>query len=377
MRSWLCGFLLFLSCLLCTFAGAQSNLQFDTVLFPIISKYQTDYTGIAIGMVKNGKVVYQRGFGYADKKNKLPCTDTGIMEVASISKAMVGLAIAKAIELGYCHLDSPVNTMLPFPIVNPYAPHQQITLRQIVTHTSGIHDAPRFFWKTFQYSDYKDPDKSLVNFVKLFVSPGGKCYSKHNFHKAAMDRFPLDYSNLNAAIGALVVEHVSKMNFTAFMQTYIFEKASMMQTGWLFSQLEGQTLAQKYTSPGLKLRHYTIRSYPSSTLYTSVGDMNKLFMALAHPNNNGLFSSPQTLALLFNEKHPNDDYGIFWRRYGTSYGCTGINLGIEAVARYNPTTKSGYILIFNQTLKGKQNWVYRELTHYLDSQLVSSSISID
>ena len=333
---------------------AQSRYEIDSVISYIAEANAKSYTGLAIGIVQHKQVIYQKGFGVVNRKKGTPSTDTSIMEVASISKAIVGMAIAKVIEMGICNLDSPVHSMLPFNIVNPHAKDKLITLRQVVTHTSGIHDAPLFFWKTFQYTDFKDPDISLHDFVFAFLNPAGRYYHKRSFHEPGINSYPLDYSNLNAALGALVVEHVSKMKFNNFTQKYIFNPAGMLQTGWLFSQLNGKILAQKYTSNKLRLRFYTIRSYPSSTLFTSVADMNRLLLSLVNIDSNIVFKNPGTLLALFDDAHHKYEYGIFWKRYGRHYGCTGLNLGIEAVLRFNPESGSGYIIIFNQTLKGKR-----------------------
>ncbi|MDP1727937.1 MAG: serine hydrolase [Bacteroidota bacterium] len=345
---------------------AQSLYEIDSVISNIAAANAKLYTGLAIGIVQQKQIIYHKGFGVIDRKERTLCTDTSIMEVASISKAIVGMAIAKAIEMGFCHLDSPVNSMLPFNVVNPHAASKFITLRQVVTHTSGIHDTPGFFWKTFQYTDFEDPDVLLYDFVFAFLNPAGRYYNKRGFHKSGINGYPVDYSNLNAALGALMVEHVTKMKFSNFTQKYIFNKAGMSKTGWFFSQLVNKTPAQKYTSNKLRLRHYTIRSYPSSTLFTSVADMNNLLLSVANAVSNNVFDNPTTLSILFDDVSHKYDYGIFWKRYGKHYGCTGVNLGIEALLRFNPASGSGYIIIFNQTLKGKQKKIYTELERYVD-----------
>src|SRR5438045_135019 len=91
---------------LCSLQGyAQPRTTIDSLVSIIAAEHAELYTGLAIGIVQHNQVIYHQGFGFADKKAAMPCTDTTIMEVASVSKAIVGLAIAKAIEMGYCNLD--------------------------------------------------------------------------------------------------------------------------------------------------------------------------------------------------------------------------------------------------------------------------------
>ncbi|MBC7383866.1 MAG: serine hydrolase [Bacteroidia bacterium] len=347
-------------------SSAQSNISVDTTLRKILAQHGNKLTGMEVAVVQHGKVLYSKGFGYSDRASKMLCTDATMMEVASLSKAMVGLAIARLVEMDLCTLDSPINKMLPFAVVNPYALAEAITLRHVVTHTSGIHDAPQFFIHTMQYTDYKDPDIPLTNFVANFLSPTGKWYSKHSFNKRGAKPYPVDYSNLNAALAALVVEYLTGISFEQFTQQHIFNKAGMQHTGWFFKQLTGKHLAQKYMANGLRLRHYTIRSYPSSTLYTTATDISKLLCMLTAQNNNTAFGNGSTLSLVCDDRNNMYEYGIFWKRYGKAYGSTGMNLGIDARLRINPRSGTGYVIMFNQTLNKRNTRLRNAVAEYLD-----------
>ena len=96
--------------------------------------------GIGAAVIVNRQVAWMKGYGYADWQRTKPFTPTTIMNVGSIAKPFVGVAMMRAVQEGKLSLDADINTYLPFRVVNPYHPNEKITLRSLATHTSGITD---------------------------------------------------------------------------------------------------------------------------------------------------------------------------------------------------------------------------------------------
>ena len=94
--------------------------------------------GIGISIIVNGDIILSKGFGYADIENKIPFTDSTIMNIASISKTFIGVSMMYAVEKGLVSLDDDVNKYLSFKIVNPHRPDKKITLRHLLGHRSSI-----------------------------------------------------------------------------------------------------------------------------------------------------------------------------------------------------------------------------------------------
>src|SRR5439155_10273285 len=92
---------------------------------------------LSIALVDDQRIVWARGFGFADPKAKKPATAETVYRVGSVSKLFTDIAIMRLVEQGKLDLDAPVTKYLPdFKPVNPY--DKPITLRQLMTHRSGL-----------------------------------------------------------------------------------------------------------------------------------------------------------------------------------------------------------------------------------------------
>ena len=85
--------------------------------------------GVGAAIIVDRKVVWMKGYGFADKAQSSPFTPHTVMNIASISKTFTGVALMRAVEEGKFSLDADINTYLPFKVVNPYFPGARITLR--------------------------------------------------------------------------------------------------------------------------------------------------------------------------------------------------------------------------------------------------------
>lgn len=114
-----------------------------TKIDSIIQKAMTDYPvpGLAICVVKNGQVVYSKGFGFADLVSKQPVTPQSLLIQASLTKSMTAMAIMQLAEQGKIDLDQPVTTYLPdFTMAD--ARYKAITVRMLLSHRAGLPDSP-------------------------------------------------------------------------------------------------------------------------------------------------------------------------------------------------------------------------------------------
>src|SRR5215471_14854286 len=109
--------------------------------------------GLAVGIVRHGKVAYAKGFGLMTLgQPDKPVTATTLFHMASITKPFVATAIMQLVEQGKLDLDAPVTKYLPyFRLADPR--YRLITVRQLVTHTSGMPDVKDYEWSRPQYDD--------------------------------------------------------------------------------------------------------------------------------------------------------------------------------------------------------------------------------
>ena len=133
---------------------------------------ETGIVGIGASIIIDKKVVWAKGYGYADKENGKPFTTSTIMNIASISKTFTGVCIMQAVEEGKVSLDEDINNYLPFKVINPNFPSEKITLRHLATHTSGITDRNPFYGDSTYYYGGRKPEP-LGAFLKDYFAKGG------------------------------------------------------------------------------------------------------------------------------------------------------------------------------------------------------------
>ena len=168
-------------------------------------RQQYDNIGLAVVVVKDGKIVYADNFGYnpdlEDPTKGTPIRKDDMFYIASVSKTFVGTAIMQLVEQGILSLDDDVNGYLDFSLRNPRFPDVPITIRMLLCHRSSLK-------KGAVYDDFDKVNPERAGDVSHLFNdyPPGK--------KA-------DYSNLGFAILGAVVEKVSGLRYDVYVQKNI------------------------------------------------------------------------------------------------------------------------------------------------------------
>lgn len=129
--------------------------------------------GLAIGIVKDEQI-FADGFGVKSIETQEPVTANSLFHIASISKTFVATAIVQLAEQGKLELGAPLITYLPDFILADER-YRQITVRQMLSHTSGMPDTDDYGWAHPEYDD-----QALERYVrsladeKLIAAPGEK-----------------------------------------------------------------------------------------------------------------------------------------------------------------------------------------------------------
>ena len=120
---------------------------FEEKLVPIIEQVIDGYglAGLGVGIVKEGEVLFAQGFGKRNIDTGEPVTDRSLFHLASVSKSFVSTAIVQLWEGGHLDLDAPVKRYLPYFKLKG-GDSEQITLRQLLSHTGGLPDTDDFGW---------------------------------------------------------------------------------------------------------------------------------------------------------------------------------------------------------------------------------------
>ena len=354
---------------------APTNLQ-DSIDRTIERRMQeARIVGLGAAIIVNRKVVWTKGYGFADKERARPFRPNTIMNIGSISKTITGAALMRAVQDGKLSLDDDINKHLPFKVANPYFPNESITLRQLATHTSSIKDRGSVYAGAYHFG--RDSPETLGEFLHDYFASGGKNYSKENFLDAKPGRHR-EYSNIAAALAGYIVELAVGEKFNAYTRRTIFAPLRMHDTGWLMSEVDLTRHSNLYIAQGLALpiELYGLSTYPDGGLRTSVEDLSRFFIALL---NDGAFdgvrilqknSVDEMLRFQYGAANRPDNVelsgagsvnsGIFWatKESLTRIGHNGADPGLVTMMLSDVDKQIGVILFVNTATRQEDGAVY-------------------
>ncbi|MBL7870433.1 MAG: serine hydrolase [Cyclobacteriaceae bacterium] len=210
-------FLLYLSITAQSQNPAQQVKEFDAYVESSRKLYQVP--GLAITVVKDGKVIFKKGYGVQQLGRTNQVDTQTLYACASTTKAMTATCMGILVDEGKVKWDDPVIKYLPeFQLFDPYV-SRELTIRDLFTHNSGVGNAD-FLWTTMNISS----DEILAK-MKM-VEPS---YSL---------RSSFIYQNIFYLAAGKVIEKVSGTPWEVFIQKNIFEPLSMTRTFPLLSQVK-------------------------------------------------------------------------------------------------------------------------------------------
>jgi CubicO group peptidase (beta-lactamase class C family) len=245
-----------------------------------------DIAGAVVVIVKDGQVLTQRGFGYADvAARKRVDAATTMFRAGSISKLFTWTAIMQLVEQGKVDLDADVNQYLDFK-VPPYQ-GKPITVRNLMTHTPGFEEA---FKGGIRFSGSVPP---LGDVLKRMLPA-------RVYEPGATPA----YSNYGAGVASYIVERVSGVPFEDYVERNIFAPLGMTHASFrqpLPAQL-APFMSQGYPKASVDAKPYELISIPGAgSIAVSAADMAK-FM-IAHLTQGAGLMKPETALLMHNPTH--------------------------------------------------------------------------
>jgi D-alanyl-D-alanine carboxypeptidase len=167
--------------------------------------------GVAIGVVADQQLVWSKGFGFADVAQKTPMTPQTRFRMASHSKLFTATAVMQLREQGKLRLDDPVAKYLPwFQVKRAADDDPEITIEQLLTHSSGLPREAGSHWTTFEFPTTEEL-RGLMAERQAPFSPEVRW----------------KYSNLAYSIAGLVVEAVSGQRWADYVQRHIYGPLGM------------------------------------------------------------------------------------------------------------------------------------------------------
>ncbi len=170
--------------------------------------------GVSVGVVYDQQLVWSKGFGHADVKNKVPMTPRVKFRIASHSKMFAAVAIMQLREDGKLRLDDPVQKHLPWFKAQPAGDDDgDVTIEHLLSHMSGLQREAGDHWSTEQFPS-EDEIKRQYGQRKAAFAPNTRW----------------KYSNLAFAVAGLVVEQITGQRWAEYVQQQIFAPLGMTNT---------------------------------------------------------------------------------------------------------------------------------------------------
>ena len=323
-----------LGILLMTNVGASAATREDDIDAGM-REYAGRVPGASVLVLKDGAPAFRRSYGMADLEAGIAASPGTNFRLASISKQFTAACVLLLAEDRALSVDDPLRRWLP---TLPEAA-DGITLRHLLTHTSGLVDYEDLI-PTTQTQQVRDADVlRLLEHENRLYFPAGSAYR---------------YSNTGYALLALVVERASGRRFADFLQARIFTPLGMTATQ--AREDEGPSVADRAFGYSLIDGRWqrTDQSTTSAVLgdgglYSSVDDLARWDAALY--DDRLLSVASRALAFAPSTTTPEPDvthYGFGWRLHGGMQWHSGESIGFRNVLLRFPTQRLTVIVLTNR-----------------------------
>jgi CubicO group peptidase (beta-lactamase class C family) len=244
-------------------ACAQPRDNFDVARSHIREQLvEQSIPSIAVAVAHHGKIVWEEGFGWANREERIPATADTLYCLASVSKPITATGVMTLVQAGKIDLDQPLNNYLGnAKVQGRVADAAGATVRRVANHCAGLPTHVQFF-----YSDepYRRPsyDETILRYGNLLAIPG--------------ERFV--YSNLGYGILGYVAARVSGESYEDFMRDAVFRKLGMTHTSVGVGPGLERFQAIRYDETGAPLPNYTLDTPGASEVFSSAHDLVRFGM---------------------------------------------------------------------------------------------------
>jgi len=320
----------------------------------VFEKWNTpESPGCALGVYKDGQVVYKRGYGMANLNDDVPIRPNTVFHVASMSKQFTAASILLLAQQGKLSLDDDVHKYIPeLPDFG-----ERITLRHLMHHTSGLRDQWELLglagWRYSQDLITDDDVMSVVVRQKaLNFNPGEKYL----------------YSNTGFTLLALVVKRVSGMSLREFTSKNIFEPLGMTQTHFRDDHeevIKHDALGYERDGEGKPFR-MSLTNFDTTgatSLHTTVEDLQRWDENFYHPRVGGPALIQQMLERGKLNSGKEQDYasGLVIGKYRglTTVGHGGADAGYRSGMERFPEQHFGAAILCNSAEVSPQSLLHQ------------------
>lgn len=223
-----------------------------------------DIPAVAVAVWQDGRILWEQGFGWADRENRISATEHTTFNLASVSKSLTAVGLMTLVQGGKVDLDAPANDYLGEEALKSWiGDPKAITVRRLLNHTAGLPGGD----ETFYGEDVRNmpPRSEAVHRYAIGVAPAGERYLYSNFGYGAL---------------GVLIERVSGKSFEDFMHRAVFLPLGMTHSAVnLPPQLEKHQ-AVRYDFDRKPIPYYLSNEPAAGAIYSSAHDMARLGMFL-------------------------------------------------------------------------------------------------
>jgi len=314
-------------------AALKKNI--DSIVLAI--QHKNKLPGLSVGVVKGDSILYSKGFGVKSIKSKGTVTENSIFHTASVSKLFTAQAIMHLVRDCKMTLDDKLVSIIPSIKISNIEKNE-ITIKMLLNHTSGIPDISNYHW-----AKHHQADNSLNRYI---TSKTIKLKSKPGTQYA--------YSNLAYDILGLVIENISRQSFEEYVKANVLLPAGMVVSDFNYYKIPDSLKVAPHSRRGIHKKieqrkdyPYTREHSPSSTLNSSAIELSKWMMSFLkefdHKDTNLLMTQPSTSI--------NGSIGLGFQLYSVrgkkSFGHFGGDKGFRSYLVMTPEEKLGFVVLAN------------------------------
>jgi len=235
--------------------------------------------GMAIAVMRAGRVDWTGSYGFADLAANRSATQNTRFRVGPAADIVVAAVVMQMAGENGVDLDENLSTYLPYDLVHPLFPTARITLRMLLGHASGIMDRAEVLDSLYTEGD---ATQRLRDFLQDYLVEGGSHYSVENFSEDRPGKI-YEYSRINIALAAYLVEAVTGVEFDLYCKTRFFKDLGFTSVSWYLSDLSRDQVAIPYRREGsnqIALPQIGFVPYPSGQLRISTEYLGRFWLSL-------------------------------------------------------------------------------------------------
>ena len=301
------------------------------------------FPSAAVAVAKGSRIVYEAGFGLADRERGVRADANTMYSLASISKPFTATALMTLVDQGRVNLDAPINRYLSNAKLTGLAGDaEKATVRLVASHMAGLPLHYEFF---YEGEDHKErPMNVAIARYGVLVNPPGAVY---------------EYSNLGYGILDEVVSQVSRSSYRDYMRQNVFAPLGLTRTSVHLTKELAPFAAQRYLPDNTPIPYYDFDHDGGSAVYSSAHDLVRFGMyhlGAKLPEQRAILKS-ETRSLMQQPISPASGnslgYGIGWSMVNAfgkrQVSHTGGMPGVSTVLQLYPEDSVVVVVLTNQS----------------------------